>query len=133
RTAQQMSVTVDGSGLKLSGDATTPGNSKYYGTDGTGTKGYFALPAASSPPTRQYLTSGTGATYTTPANCTKLIIKMIGGGGGGGAVNTNNGSSGGRPTFYFINATGCSGGENGSGAGLRDAGGREWSESAHIR
>ena len=41
RTAQQMSVTVDGSGLKLSGDATSPGNLKKYGTDGSGTKGWF--------------------------------------------------------------------------------------------
>lgn len=45
RTLQQMSVTVDGSGLKLSGDSASPGNSLYYGTDGGGTKGFFALPA----------------------------------------------------------------------------------------
>jgi hypothetical protein len=43
RTVQQMSITADGSGLKLSGDATSPGNSQYYGTDSGGTKGYFAL------------------------------------------------------------------------------------------
>jgi len=30
--------------LALSGDSGTPGNSKYYGTDGSGTKGYFTLP-----------------------------------------------------------------------------------------
>jgi hypothetical protein len=42
----QMSVTSDGSGLKLSGDATTPGASKYYGTDGTSTKGFFSFPAS---------------------------------------------------------------------------------------
>jgi hypothetical protein len=42
----QMSITSDGSGLKLSGDATTPGTSKYYGTDGTGSKGYFSIPAS---------------------------------------------------------------------------------------
>lgn len=41
----QMSVTSDGSGLKLSGDATTPGATRYYGTDGSGTKGYFAFPS----------------------------------------------------------------------------------------
>lgn len=40
----QMSITSDASGLKLSGDAATPGNSKYYGTDGAGTKGFFSLP-----------------------------------------------------------------------------------------
>lgn len=42
----QMSITSDGSGLKLSGDATAPGATKYYGTDGTGTKGYFSVPAS---------------------------------------------------------------------------------------
>lgn len=33
--------------LSLSGDATTPGNSRYYGTNGSGTKGFYALPVAS--------------------------------------------------------------------------------------
>lgn len=41
----QMSITSDGSGLKLSGDTTSPGATKYYGTDGSGTKGYFTLSA----------------------------------------------------------------------------------------
>lgn len=41
----QMSLTSDSSGLKLSGDATTPGASRYYGTDSGGTKGYFSLPS----------------------------------------------------------------------------------------
>jgi predicted flap endonuclease-1-like 5' DNA nuclease len=40
----QMSITSDVSGLKLSGDASLPGASKYYGTDGGGSKGYFSLP-----------------------------------------------------------------------------------------
>ena len=31
--------------LSLVGDAATPGNSKYYGTDGTGSRGYHDLPA----------------------------------------------------------------------------------------
>lgn len=42
----QMSVASDTSGLKLSGDASAPGNSKYYGTDGSGTKGFFNLPSS---------------------------------------------------------------------------------------
>lgn len=33
--------------LSLSGDNATPGNSRYYGTNGSGTKGFYALPAAS--------------------------------------------------------------------------------------
>ena len=42
----QMSITADASGLKLSGDEASPGNSEYYGTDGSGTKGFFALPSS---------------------------------------------------------------------------------------
>lgn len=34
--------------LSLVNDATTPGTSKYYGTDGTGTKGYYNLPGGGS-------------------------------------------------------------------------------------
>jgi len=44
----QMSLTSDSSGIKLSGDASTPGNSKYYGTDSGGTKGFHTLPTASA-------------------------------------------------------------------------------------
>ncbi len=42
-TRTQLSLTSDASGLKLSGDTASPGNSKYYGTDGSGTRGFFAL------------------------------------------------------------------------------------------
>ena len=48
----QMSVTSDTSGLKLSGDAASPGNSTYYGTNAGGTKGFHALPSASAAETR---------------------------------------------------------------------------------
>lgn len=44
----QMSLTSDASGIKLSGDSSTPGNSKYYGTDSGGTKGFFDLPSSGS-------------------------------------------------------------------------------------
>lgn len=36
----QMSITADGSGLKLSGDSAAPGNNMVYGTDSSGTKGW---------------------------------------------------------------------------------------------
>ena len=52
----QMSITSDASGIKLSGDETSPGNSEYYGTDGSGTKGFYPLP------------SGAGETYTAGEN-----------------------------------------------------------------
>lgn len=41
----QMSVTSDASGLKLSGDSASPGNTKLYGTDGSGVKGWYDQPA----------------------------------------------------------------------------------------
>lgn len=43
------SITIDSTnGVQLSGDASSPGNSKYYGTNGSGTKGYYNLPSAGS-------------------------------------------------------------------------------------
>lgn len=45
------SITGDGSGgspVQLVNDATSPGNSKYYGTDGSGSKGYYTIPAGGS-------------------------------------------------------------------------------------
>jgi hypothetical protein len=41
---KQMSIISDASGVKLDGDAASPGNSKYYGTDGAGAKGFHNLP-----------------------------------------------------------------------------------------
>ena len=43
-----MSLTSDASGLKLSGDSATPGNSKLYGTDGSGVKGWYDQPSGAS-------------------------------------------------------------------------------------
>lgn len=41
----QMSITSDASGLKFSGDSATPGNTKLYGTNGSGTKGWYDQPS----------------------------------------------------------------------------------------
>jgi hypothetical protein len=38
----QMSLTSDANGIKLSGDSASPGNGKVYGTNGSGTKGWYA-------------------------------------------------------------------------------------------
>ena len=43
-----MSITSDASGLKLEGDEASPGNLQYYGTDGSGAKGFHALPSFGS-------------------------------------------------------------------------------------
>lgn len=81
---KQMSITSDASGLKLSGDASTPGNSKYYGTDSGGTKGYFDLPAGSSY-TDENAQDAVGAmvssafTYNDVANTLSLTSRTIGG------------------------------------------------------
>ena len=42
----QMSVASDSSGLKLSGDSGSPGNSKLYGTNGSGVKGWYDQPTS---------------------------------------------------------------------------------------
>lgn len=41
----QQSITSDASGIKLSGDSASPGNSKYYGTNSGGTRGFYDLPS----------------------------------------------------------------------------------------
>lgn len=49
--------------LSLVNDSTIPGNSKYYGTDGTGTKGFFSLPTPGTG-TVTSITIGTGLSST---------------------------------------------------------------------
>lgn len=44
----QLSITSDASGIKLSGDSGSPGNNKLYGTDGSGTKGWYDQPSGTS-------------------------------------------------------------------------------------
>lgn len=57
-------------------------------------------------PTRQVLTSGTGATYTTPAGCIRLYVRMVGAGGGGSGSGSaaGNGSDGTDTTFSTFTA-----------------------------
>jgi hypothetical protein len=100
-----LTVTEQGSGTVLPGPATVGGV-----------------------PTTQSLTSGSSATYTTPAGAKWLEVFMVGGGGGGGGANTSTtlvaGSAGGTSTFNSINAAGGSGGGVGvAGAGNAGAGG----------
>lgn len=55
-----MSVTKDAGGnVILTNDAATPGNSMYYGTDGAGAKGWYALPPSGvSTDAGNYLSNG---------------------------------------------------------------------------
>ena len=73
----QMSVTSDASGLKLSGDEASPGNSEYYGTNSGGTKGFHSIPSSL---TRHAVESaGTGTTYSRslPAGAKLIQIHLL--------------------------------------------------------
>jgi len=60
-------------------------------------------------PTTQRLTSGTDATYTTPANVLWIEVFMVGGGGGGDGSGTGPGSAGtGGATCWKATGTACS-------------------------
>jgi hypothetical protein len=39
----QQSITSDASGIKLSGDSASPGNNRFYGTNGSGVKGFYVV------------------------------------------------------------------------------------------
>lgn len=88
--------------------------------------------AAALAPTKQYLLSGSSATYTTPANCRKIIIQAVGAGGGGGGSGTpGSGGTGGTTTFNSINAAGGVGG--GSSASSFGTGGTGGTGTADFR
>ncbi len=86
--------------------------------------------------TRQVLTSGSSATYTTPANVRQLVVRAWGGGGGGSGSaspgNTgNSGTAGNSTTFNSIVAAG--GGAGTPGVTVGGAGGTGGSGSASFR
>jgi hypothetical protein len=90
--------------------------------------------------TRQVLTSGSAATYTTPGGVRQLRIRMYGGGGGGGGggdsgVNGGVGGFGGDTIFNSIHAKGGSPGGGGIGAQGSNggAGGVAGTGSASVR
>lgn len=68
-------------------------------------------------PTRQVFTSGSGATYTTPAGAVRINVRMVGGGGGGAAATTNSGIDGNNTTFSTLTASGGIKGITSAGAG----------------
>lgn len=75
----QMSVAIDASGVKLSGDAATPGNSKYYGTDSSGTKGFFSLPSGALSSSSAFATATTTIAAATYADITGCSISLAAG------------------------------------------------------
>lgn len=75
--------------------------------------GSCALSGSTSSPSVQIFTSGTSATYTTPAGAALLIVTACAGGGGGGGVGATlapTGTTGVTTTFNSVTAVGGSGG-----------------------
>lgn len=70
----QMSITSDASGLKLDGDSAAPGNTKYYGTDASGVKGFFDIPAVGSPGDIQETSFSLANNQAVAANVTGLAF-----------------------------------------------------------
>jgi hypothetical protein len=82
--------------------------------------------------TRQVLTVGSGATYTTPANVQQLRIRMVGGGGGGGG-HDGAGGNGSDSIFNSIHAGGGAGGSFGGYATPGGIGGSNPTGTASFR
>ena len=68
--------------LELVGDALSPGNSQYYGTDVVGAKGFHPIQGSSTTTLTQ--AGGISQVYNIPANANIIYVTLIGGGGGGG-------------------------------------------------
>lgn len=60
---------------------------------GTPTSGTLTNCSTTQTTVQQFVT-GTAATYTTPANCKRILVECVGGGGGGGGSATTAGQSG---------------------------------------
>jgi hypothetical protein len=58
----EQSITNSSNVITLLNDETTPGNEKYYGTDGGGNKGFFALPTMAKASTMGCTFDGVGTT-----------------------------------------------------------------------
>lgn len=71
--------------LQLLNDSLTPGVSKFYGTDSSGSKGWQPLNRTLIA-VNKYSTS---STWTAPAGCNAFLVEVWGGGGGGGAAAAN--------------------------------------------
>lgn len=87
----------------------------------SGAGGFHVVAGASGAqqPTRQVLTSGSAATYTTPAGATRLFVREVGGGGGGAGSGTApaGAGNGGNTTFSTFTAGGGGAGVNAGNSG----------------
>jgi hypothetical protein len=72
---------VAGTPIQLSGDAASPGNSYYYGTNNVGTKGFFTLPSvpvSANPSAKVGLSAvnGVAATFMTSDSAPQLDVSI---------------------------------------------------------
>lgn len=106
------------SSVALAGSPTTTTQSAGDNSTKIATTAYVDRAAASGgAATYQYLTSGSGATYTTPAGCKAIHVEAWGGGGGGGSDRSGtpqDGGTGGDTIFNSIHAAGGVGGKRGT-------------------
>lgn len=95
----------------------TDGSSVAFGAGGTVLYSGSVVNQSTTGPTTQNFTSGTAATYTTPAGVKWIKVRMVGGGGGGGGVGSTTGptgGTGGTSIFNSVTAVGGSGGTGGN-------------------
>lgn len=131
---------VDLRGNSLAGRSNMGGTASSHLANGTGlglTLGINNFAYSNAVKTQQILTSGTAATYTTPAGASRIVITMQAGGGGGGGsgAGDSNGGTGGTTSFNSITVIGGGGGQaassgNVNGGGIGGTGG---SGSATLR
>jgi hypothetical protein len=122
-TITNAGVTSIKSSVGLAGNPTTTTQSAADNSTKIATTAYVDRAAAlPHVPTFQYLTSGSSATYTTPANCRAIRVEMVGG-GGGGASSGSSGGAGGDTIFNSVHAKGGSGGHAAGGGGAGGSGG----------
>jgi len=80
-TVRRTTNTID-----LVGDASAPGNSQYYGTNPSGTKGWYAL----TPP--KVTAIAASGTFTCTTGVRSIKVECLGGGGGGGGAKASAGT-----------------------------------------
>lgn len=72
----QMSVTADGSGLRLDGDAASPGATMLYGTNASSVKGWYAQPGGGSGVTAVVKSADQSFSVTALADVTDMQIAL---------------------------------------------------------
>jgi hypothetical protein len=120
----QMSLTSDANGIKLSGDSASPGNGKVYGTNGSGTKGWYAAAtgdmtqAVYDPRALNRISGSPGTNNGDQTGGTGGAIYLEG--GNASSATGENGGAGG--TIYLQGGDGVSGSTGGEGGSIITSG-----------